>query len=112
MFPTETGKPYKFTICSSTTCDPTKNETGELSYNATSSGCNHQTAAGVFARMLQLNDWGFVALEQDAAYVDIKVAPGPRFEEHLMVEEDNESVVLSYIVSDESIVASSSLVAT
>ena len=86
------------------------NKPGELSYNTMSSGCDRRTAAGVFAKMLQLNDQGFVALEQNVAYGDIMIAPGPRFEEHLEVEDCFESVIPIPMAfpSDESIVALSS----
>jgi len=41
----------------------------------------------VFFQLLQLNDSGFVALKQDEAYGDIKIAPSHRFDEQLEVEE-------------------------
>ena len=63
-------------------------QSGELSFDKiSSSGCSRKTAAGVFFQLLQLNDSGFVALKQDEAYGDIKIAPSHRFDEQLEVEE-------------------------
>lgn len=85
------------------------NEAGELSYNALSSGHTRRVVAGAFFQMLQLNDMGFVELKQASAYGDIAVAPGPRFEEQLEVED---LVVASPASTAKELIAVSSVVAS
>ena len=52
--------------------------------------------------MLQINDWGFVELNQGGSYEDITIAPGPRFDERLVYEIEDE------MANDEAVIASSS----
>ena len=85
------------------------NEAGELSYNALSSGHTRRVVAGAFFQMLQLNDMGFVELNQASAYGDIAVAPGPRFDEQLEVKD---LVVASPTSTAKELIAVSSVVAS
>jgi len=56
-----------------------------LSYDELAKGCSRRTAAGVFFELLQLKTWDYVEIAQEEEFADIKVLPGPKFDETPLV---------------------------